>query len=101
MSVYVFPGVHPFIERVAAATGRDLHQVGRTRQLWHVTQIQHALGQLPKIGRLKDQEAAWDHVTKVREGLALALEGVDAAIAEVRAHTLFHADTKPVRKRAH
>lgn len=84
MSQYVFPGVWPFIERIAAATGRDLHQAGRTRSLWHVGQVQDALGQLPRVPSAHQPELL-AHARKVRESLALALEGVDAAIAEVAA----------------
>ena len=47
MSTYTFPGLWPFIERVAR--GRDLHQLGRARELWHCKQIQDALGQLPRL----------------------------------------------------
>ncbi len=79
---YTFPGVWPFIERIAHATGRDLHQLGRAGNLWHVSQVQNSLGQIP--GRPPDTQAALlAHARTVRESLALSLEGVDAAIAEV------------------
>jgi hypothetical protein len=77
---YTFPGVWPFIERVAR--GRDLHQLGRARELWHCKQLQDALGQLPRLDR-KNQLELLAHVNQIRESLALALEGCDAAILEV------------------
>ena len=80
--MYTFPGVWPFIERLAGITGRDLHQAGRCRAIWHVTQVQDALGQLPRLDR-ESQAKLLEHVRKTRESLALALEGVDAAITEV------------------
>jgi hypothetical protein len=80
--MYTFPGVWPFIERIAQATGRDLHQAGRCRQLWHVAQIQDALGQIPRLDR-KSQISLLEHARQTRESLELALKGVDAAIAEV------------------
>lgn len=101
-STYHFPGVHPFIEAVAARTGRDLHQVGRTRQLWHVAQIQDALGQMPRLDAASQAESL-AHVRRLRDGLALALEGVDAAITEVVTTVLppiSLADTKPIKRRA-
>lgn len=95
---YVFPGVFPFIEQIAAATGRDLHQVGRTRGLWHVSQIQDALGQLPRLDA-KSQQASLANIRRIRDGLALALEGVDAAIAEVVTSVAPQnpADIKPIK----
>lgn len=97
---YTFPGVHPFIERVAASTGRDLHQVGRSRAVWHVARIQDALGQLPGLDAAS-RAASLAEVRRLRDGLALALEGVDAAIAEVEvALELVPApDLQPIRKR--
>lgn len=84
MKKYVFPGVWPFIESAARSSGRDLHQAGRCRQLWHVTQVQDALGQIPRMGRA-GQTDSLQHAIATRESLALALEGVDAAIREVAA----------------
>ena len=97
---YTFPGVWPFVERIAASTGRDLHQAGRCRQLWHVSQVQDALGQLPRLDRIS-QEQLLAHVRATRESLALALEGVDAAIAEVTLELglVPEADKRPIRKR--
>jgi hypothetical protein len=77
---YVFPGLWPFIERVAR--GRDLHQLGRARELWHCKQIQDSLGQLPRLDP-ESQRQLLGHVLKVRESLAVALEGIDAAVLEV------------------
>lgn len=77
---YVFPGIWPFIERVAR--GRDLHQLGRARELWHCKQIQDSLGQLPRLDP-ESQRQLLAHVLRVRESLAVAVEGIDAAIAEV------------------
>ena len=80
MGTYVFPGLWPFIERVAR--GRDLHHLGRARELWHCKQIQDSLGQLPGLDR-ESQQQLLGHVLKVRSSLALAVEGIDAAILEV------------------
>ncbi len=80
MPNYIFPGLWPFIERVAR--GRDLHQLGRARELWHCKQIQDSLGQLPRLDPGSQLELL-AHVNQIRESLALALEGCDAAILEV------------------
>lgn len=80
MSAYVFPGLWPFIERVAR--GRDVHHLGRARELWHGKQIQDALGQLPRLDP-ESRRQLIDHACKIRAALAVALEGMDAAILEV------------------
>jgi hypothetical protein len=77
---YVFPGLWPFIERVSR--GRDLHQLGRARELWHCKQIQDALGQLPRLDP-ESQRQLLAHVLTVRQSLAIAVEGIDDAINEV------------------
>ncbi len=79
---YTFPGIWPFIERVAAETGRNLHQSGRCRQIWHLSQMQDALGQLPRLDPVSQRQLL-EHVVATRDSLALALEGADAAILEV------------------
>lgn len=79
---YIFPGLWPFIER--AARGRDSHHLGRARELWHCKQIQDALGQLPRLDRVS-QKALLAHAYQVRDSLALALRGCDAAILEASA----------------
>ena len=102
MPTYTFPGVWPFIERVAR--GRDLHQLGRARELWHCKQLQDALGQLPRLDRGSQLELL-AHVNQIRESLALALEGCDAAILEVTsefglpAPPWTQSDPKPAKKR--
>jgi hypothetical protein len=80
MNIYIFKCLWPFIERVAR--GRDLHQLGRAREFWHCKQIQDSLGQLPRLDRASQRQLL-EHVLKVRESLAVALEGIDAAILEV------------------
>ena len=77
---YVFPGLWPFIERVAQ--GRDLHHLGRAREIWHCKQIQDSLGQLPRLDP-KSQRELLDHVLEIRASLVVALEGIDAAVLEV------------------
>jgi hypothetical protein len=77
---YVFPGLWPFIERVAQ--GRDLQHLGRAREIWHCKQIQDSLGQLPRLDA-KSQRELLDHVLKIRASLVVALEGIDAAVLEV------------------
>jgi hypothetical protein len=77
---YVFPGLWPFIERVSR--GRSLHHLGRAREVWHCKQVQDSLGQLPRLD-LESQHELLGHVLKVRASLAVALEGIDAAILEV------------------
>jgi hypothetical protein len=80
MNKYIFPGLWPFVERVAR--GRGLHHLGRARELWHCKQIQDSLGQLPRLDRASQLELL-AHVNQIRESLALALEGCDASILEV------------------
>jgi hypothetical protein len=79
---YVFPGIWPFIERAASFLGCDLHQFGRAKGLWHVSQIQSALGQVPTLDRASQHECI-AHAHRTRMSLAAALEGVDMAIREV------------------
>ena len=79
-SNYTFPGLWPFIEGVAQ--GRDLHHLGRARELWHCKQIQDALGQLPRLDPASRRQLV-HHVLKVRQSLAVALEGIDAAVVHV------------------
>ena len=79
MTKYIFPGLWPFIERVAR--GRNLHHLGRARELWHCKQIQDSLGQLARLDRASQRELL-AHVYQVRDSLALALEGCDEAILE-------------------
>jgi hypothetical protein len=87
MNTYVFSGLWPFIER--AARGRDIPHLGRARELWHGKQIQDALGQIPRIDP-ESRRKLIEHVCKIRASLAVALEGIDAAILEVaRSHDLF------------
>jgi hypothetical protein len=78
--MYIFPGLWPFIERVAQ--GRDLHHLGRAREIWHCKQIQDSLGQLPRLDA-KSQRELLEHVLKIRASLVVALEGIDAAVLEV------------------
>jgi hypothetical protein len=78
--MYVFPGLWPFIERVAQ--GRDLHHLGRAREIWHCKQIQDSLGQLPRLDA-RSQRELLNHVLEIRASLAVALEGIDAAVLEV------------------
>lgn len=79
---YVFTGIWPFIERAANFLGCDLHQFGRAKGLWHVSQIQSALGQVPSLDR-QSQHECMSHAHRTRMSLAAALEGVDMAIREV------------------
>jgi hypothetical protein len=79
---YVFQGIWPFIERAANFLGCDLHQFGRAKNLWHVSQIQSALGQVPTLDRASQHECM-SHAHRTRMSLAAALEGVDMAIREV------------------
>lgn len=74
-----FAGLRPFIER--AAEGRLNPYLGRCESLWHCKQIQDALGQLPKLDS-EARRALLAHVRSVRDAFAVALAGVDLAIAE-------------------
>jgi hypothetical protein len=56
--------------------------LGRAREVWHCKQVQDSLGQLPRLD-LESQHELLGHVLKVRASLAVALEGIDAAILEV------------------
>ncbi|WP_165221890.1 hypothetical protein [Aquisphaera insulae] len=76
---YVFPGLWPFIERVAH--GRSLHHLGRAGELWHCKQVQDALGQIPRLDG-RSQRQLLEHVLAIRDSLAAALEGIDVAIEE-------------------
>jgi hypothetical protein len=80
MSAYIFPGLWPFIER--AARGRDIAHLGRARELWHGKQLQDALGQIPRLDP-ESRRQLIGHACKIRAALAVALEGMDAAIQEV------------------
>jgi hypothetical protein len=80
MNPYIFPGLWPFIER--AAQGRNLHHLGRARDLWHCKQIQDALGQVPRLDP-ESRRQLIGHVCKIRASLAVAMEGIDAAILEI------------------
>jgi hypothetical protein len=99
---YIFPGLWPYIERVAK--GRDLHQLGRARELWHCKQIQDALGQIPRLD-LKSQIELLAHANHIRDSLAMALEGIDAAILDVASEfglplpASSSIQNKPVKKR--
>ena len=99
---YIFPGLWPYIERVAK--GRDLHQLGRARELWHCKQIQDALGQIPRLD-LKSQIELLAHANHIRDSLAMALEGIDAAILDVASEfglplpASSNIQNKPVKKR--
>ncbi len=77
---YVFPGLWPFVER--AGESRDLYQLGRARDLWHCKQVQDALGQVPRLDPDSRRELL-DHVQKIRDSLAVAVEGIDLAVNEV------------------
>lgn len=80
MSTYIFPGLWPFIERVAR--GRDIQFLGRAKELWHTRQVQDALGQIPRLDP-ESQRQLLEHVCRVRAALAVTLQGMDAAIVEV------------------
>lgn len=77
---YVFPGVRPFLDAVIEDSGRPDPHVGR--DVWHVSRIQEALGQMSRMDA-DSRKAAMEHVHELRESLAMKLGGVDAAIAEV------------------
>ena len=94
---YIFPGLGPFVDRVAQ--GRDLQQIGKARDLWHCKQIQDALGQIPRLDR-ESQKQLLTHALRVRESLAVALEGVDAAITEVAEILDLSLPRKPARSSA-
>jgi hypothetical protein len=74
-----------------------LHQIGRSSGLWHVSRIQDALGQIPRMDP-ESRKAAMEQVAEIRESLALALEGVDAAIAEVTSECEIPAPKKGAKK---
>ena len=83
MSDYVFSGLWPYIERAAKHLGFPLARYGQTRTLWHCTQIQNALGQLPRMPTRESQVEAMAYVNAIRDSLACAIEGIDAAILDV------------------
>lgn len=79
---FVFPGITPYVKQEAARLGVGSHHEGRVYSLWHVRQAQDALGQLPRL-RATDRPELLRHIMAVRDGLALALAGLDAAISHV------------------
>jgi len=82
MTQYVFPGLQPFIDSAARAMGVDLGHFGRTKLLWHCTQIQNALGQLPRMPDKQSQIDAMTYINAVRDSLACAVAGIDSAILD-------------------
>jgi hypothetical protein len=99
---YVFPGLTPFFDRAAAAlSGRGAMHINRCNGLWHSGRIQESLGQLPRLDP-PDRGLLLAHAHQVRDGLALALAGIDLAIEEVEIELgmVPLPDLKPIRKRA-
>lgn len=78
---YTFPGVRPFLEWAARVLDCQVGHYGQVERIWHVTQIQHSLGQLAGQAPA-DRPAAARNLEDVRTSLATALLGVDAAIRD-------------------
>jgi predicted cupin superfamily sugar epimerase len=78
---YCFPGLWSFVNR--AAGNRDVHHMGRAREIWHFRQVQEALVNLSELDNRESQRALMAHVLKVRESLAVILKGIDDAASEV------------------
>ena len=99
MNNYVFPGLRPFIDAAAVAAGKHPQHLGRGASLWHCTQIQDALGQLPK---LTDRGPLMAHARSIRDELAIVLAGIDAALDEVSSECglISRADKTPIKRRA-
>ena len=97
---FVFPGMTPYVQAEARRLGIDPFYTGRVYGLWHVKRVQDGLGQLPHL-RPTDQAELLRHVRQVRDGLALALAGCDAAISEVTTELglVPEADKKRITKR--
>lgn len=98
--LYVFPGMAPYVERAAQARGADAVHMVKSMALWHVTQVQNALGQIPRLSR-EQRPDLLAHAVKIRECLAAVLAGVDDAIEDVRLNNglVPAADRKPIRLR--
>lgn len=90
---YVFPGITVFFDRAAAAYGAMCPDVlHKSRSGWHVKAIVDAIGQ--SAGMLERVEAgqapacsvteAFERIGEIRDGLALQLAAIDAAVADVR-----------------
>jgi hypothetical protein len=82
--MYVFSGVTPFIEVCARDAEVEAPHMVKCEKIWHVAQIQDALGQLPRL-QPGDRAPLFHQVDLLRNSLAAALAGCDAAIAEVAA----------------
>jgi hypothetical protein len=98
--MYVFPGLRPFIDAAATAAGRHPQHLGRGAALWHCTQIQDSLGQLPRT--TGDRGPLLAHALSIRDELAMVLAGIDAAISEVSIECglVSQEDMKPMKRRA-
>jgi hypothetical protein len=100
MNTYVFPGLRPYIDAAATAAGKHPQHLGRGAGIWHCTQIQDSLGQLPKLAG--DRGPLLAHAKSIRDELAMVLAGIDAAISEVSIECglVPEADKKPIKRRA-
>lgn len=78
---YTFRGVQPFVEAAAAAAEVAPADVSPLRRLWHVQQVQDALGQLPRLDPAAKAEAA-GHVRRTLTAFRSAVDGCAAAVAE-------------------
>lgn len=99
--VFTFLGITPYVQREALRLGVGPMHEGRVYGLFHVKQIQDGLGQLPCMPEAARPEML-KHIMATRDGLALALAGCDAAIADVTeaiAPGPSPADIKPIRQR--
>lgn len=96
--VWVFPGLAPYVQRAAQAHGADAVHMVKSMGLWHVTQVQDALGQLPRLAQHQRPDLL-AHAVKIRECLASVLAGIDDAIEDVRLNNglASEADRKPIR----
>jgi hypothetical protein len=86
MSTYVFPGVSPFIKRVAIGDPLvTAPHLAKADSVWHVGQVQNSLGQMSRVDP-KIRGTVYQHTLEIRQSLAAVLGGIDAAIAECREH---------------
>lgn len=82
--LHKFPGVAPFIRRVADAKGCvPPRMVSKATGLEHAAQVQSALGQAVHAPTVKDAGMMVDNALEWLESLELAKAGIEDAILDV------------------
>ena len=106
MPAFVFSGLPPYVRAAAVRNGKDLADpntlrfLGQSQAAWHAKQIGQGLSTIAdlvageKAGRIEPGSAtsALENIAGIRDSIAILLEAVDAAIAEVTAQTILAAE---------